>query len=101
MGAQPRNSGVTSEPCFTDLIDTESAMQLLSSLSNGKKAVAVLLWLVSHLSGAVQNPRDNFCRRYAHQTTVIDDKLYIDGGYVNFDSFPQDHLDVPSKYIRC
>ncbi|PVH92279.1 hypothetical protein DM02DRAFT_700347 [Periconia macrospinosa] len=69
----------------------------LTPRSNGKKTAAVLLWLVSHLAGAIQNPRDNFCRRYAHQTTVIDDKLYIDGGYVNFDSFPTDHLDVPSN----
>lgn len=45
-----------------------------------------------------QNPRDNFCRRHGHQTTVIDDKLYIDGGYVNFDTFPTDNQTYPSKW---
>jgi hypothetical protein len=49
---------------------------------------------------ALQNPRDNFCRRYGHQSTVIDDKLYIDGGWVNFDTFAQDHTDYPSKWYR-
>lgn len=44
-----------------------------------------------------QNPRDNFCRRYGHQTTFIDDKLYIDGGFVNFDTFRNDHKSYPSR----
>ncbi|KAK4243275.1 hypothetical protein C7999DRAFT_18358 [Corynascus novoguineensis] len=46
-----------------------------------------------------QNPRDNFCRRYGHQTTVIDDKLYIDGGYVNFDTFPTDNKTYPNTWL--
>jgi hypothetical protein len=70
------------------------------SQGNRKQTLAVLLSFATRLTSALQNPRDNFCRRYAHQTTVIDDKLYIDGGYVNFDSFAQDHLDVPSKCLR-
>lgn len=45
---------------------------------------------------ATQNPRDNFCRRFSHQTVVIDDKLYIDGGWVNFDDFQQSHQNYPS-----
>jgi hypothetical protein len=49
---------------------------------------------------ALQNPRDNFCRRYGHQSTVIDDKLYIDGGWVNYDTFATDHTDYPSKWYR-
>ena len=49
---------------------------------------------------ALQNPRDDFCRRYGHQSTVIDDKLYIDGGWVNFDTFAKDHTDYPSKSCR-
>lgn len=31
-----------------------------------------------------QDQIDNFCRRFAHQTTFIDDKLYVDGGYVDY-----------------
>lgn len=29
-----------------------------------------------------QDPLRDFCRRYSHQTAVIDRKLYIDGGWV-------------------
>lgn len=44
------------------------------------------------------DPRNNFCRRYAHQTTVIDDKLYIDGGWVNYNDFPKRQQDYASKW---
>jgi hypothetical protein len=45
---------------------------------------------------SIQNPRDDFCRRFSHQTTVIDDKLYIDGGWVNFQGFQKDHINYSS-----
>src|SRR5438045_1585140 len=76
---------------------TKRAVHISASLRNRKQALLVaLLSFAIQWVGAAQNPRDNFCRRYGHQTTVIDDKLYIDGGYVNFDSYAQDHLNVPS-----
>lgn len=31
-----------------------------------------------------RDPVQNFCRRFGHQSTVIDDKLYLDGGLVNW-----------------
>ncbi len=62
---------------------------------------ALLLRFAVHGTyAAMQNPRDNFCRRYGHQTTFIDDKLYIDGGFVNFDTFPSDHKSYPSKETK-
>lgn len=30
------------------------------------------------------DPIHNFCRRFAHQTAFVDNKLYIDGGYVDY-----------------
>ncbi|KAJ8109048.1 hypothetical protein OPT61_g7738 [Boeremia exigua] len=39
------------------------------------------------LAGAQKNSQDpitDFCRRYQHQTCIIDDKLYIDGGLVYY-----------------
>jgi hypothetical protein len=32
----------------------------------------------------LHDPVKDFCRRYQHQTCVIDSKLYIDGGLVNY-----------------
>lgn len=31
-----------------------------------------------------RDPVQNFCRRFGHQSTVIDEKLYLDGGLVNW-----------------
>lgn len=66
---------------------------------NRKHALlAVVLSFVQCLA-ALQNPLVDFCRRYGHQSTVIDDKLYIDGGWVNYlDGFPQDHKDYPNTW---
>lgn len=33
-----------------------------------------------------QDQINNFCRRFAHQTTWIDNKLYVDGGYIDYGS---------------
>lgn len=30
------------------------------------------------------DPLTDFCRRFAHRTAVIDRRLYIDGGYVDY-----------------
>ncbi|KAG9503584.1 hypothetical protein J7337_003535 [Fusarium musae] len=35
----------------------------------------------------------------AHQTTAIDDKLYIDGGWVNFDDFQQTHENYSNTWL--
>lgn len=35
-------------------------------------------------SAQILSPITNFCRRFAHQTTVIDNVLYIDGGLVDY-----------------
>jgi len=41
------------------------------------------------LSQAPQNPITDFCRRFGQQTAVVDENLYIDGGYVNADPLSQ------------
>src|SRR5205814_5317158 len=61
--------------------------------------LAFLLPLTVRWVGAVPNPHNNFCRRYGHQTTLVDDKLYIDGGWIDFDTFPTDQVDYASKQV--
>ncbi|KAI1071762.1 hypothetical protein LB507_004924 [Fusarium sp. FIESC RH6] len=34
---------------------------------------------------AQNDPAKNFCRRWGHQTAVVDRKLYIDGGMINYE----------------
>ncbi|KAJ3528892.1 hypothetical protein NM208_g10000 [Fusarium decemcellulare] len=61
--------------------------------------VTLLLLLFAANWVAAKNPKDNFCRRFAHQTTVIDDKLYIDGGWVNYDDFQQTHANYSNTWL--
>ncbi|KAK4119436.1 hypothetical protein N657DRAFT_581594 [Parathielavia appendiculata] len=77
---------------------------LASLLLLGRCGLGFVLPAVHRASGAEyqfrsQNPRDNFCRRHGHQTVVIDDKLYIDGGFVNFDTFPSDHQTHSNAWL--
>lgn len=45
--------------------------------------IGVLLSLVAAQQNS-QDPNVDFCRRYQHQTCVIDSKLYVDGGLVYY-----------------
>jgi len=44
--------------------------------------LSLCFFVSSILAQAPENPLTDFCRRYGQQTTVIDDRLYIDGGWV-------------------
>ncbi|KAK8049318.1 hypothetical protein PG994_011048 [Apiospora phragmitis] len=39
---------------------------------------------------AQRDPVEGFCRRFGHQTTVIDRKLYINGGFINYNPLTSD-----------
>lgn len=49
------------------------------------------------LSWQQKDPLADFCRRWGHQTAVIDRKLYIDGGQVNWNPIPQNPNNYTSK----
>ncbi|GJC90888.1 Kelch repeat-containing protein ARB_01230 [Colletotrichum liriopes] len=55
------------------------------------------LSLLSAPTAAQQDPVADFCRRFGHQTAVVDDKLFIDGGLVNWNplsSFPSNYTNT-------
>lgn len=55
------------------------------------------LSLLTAPTAAQQDPVADFCRRFGHQTAVVDDKLFIDGGLVNwnpFSSFPSNYTSA-------
>jgi hypothetical protein len=61
-----------------------------------------LLLLLVHVSIQQNDPKANFCRRFGHQSAVIDEKLYIDGGQVNFgDSIATSPANLTSKSLGC
>ncbi|KHN96583.1 kelch repeat protein [Metarhizium album ARSEF 1941] len=57
-------------------------------MARGRKLPLLALLFLSAISWVTALSQvDNFCRRFGHQTVVIDDKLYIDGGWVNYNDF--------------
>ena len=75
-----------------------TTIHVSSRVFNRKHALLAIVLSFVQCLAALQNPLIDFCRRYGHQSTVIDDKLYIDGGWVDYlDDFPEDHRDYPSK----
>lgn len=58
------------------------------------------LWLYTlpACAQAPQDPLKNFCRRYGHQTAVIDRKLYIDGGWVYANPIEQNPVPTISTH---
>ncbi|KAK3671861.1 hypothetical protein LTR78_008227 [Recurvomyces mirabilis] len=49
-----------------------------------RASIAILTLLASRLHAQQLDPIHGFCRRFAHQTTLIDNRLFIDGGLVNY-----------------
>ncbi|KAF2840717.1 hypothetical protein M501DRAFT_1014715 [Patellaria atrata CBS 101060] len=49
-----------------------------------------------HLSRA-RDPLNDFCRRFGHQTAVIDRRLYIDGGKLNWKSLADNPLNFTNQ----
>lgn len=49
------------------------------------------------------NPIEDFCRRHGHQTCMIGNELYIDGGMIYMsggsDSWTNDSIAIPSKSL--
>ncbi|KAH6953724.1 hypothetical protein BKA56DRAFT_663646 [Ilyonectria sp. MPI-CAGE-AT-0026] len=49
-----------------------------------RQTFLLLVWYLIGTSVAQNDPINNFCRRWAHQSAVVDRKLYIDGGLINY-----------------
>lgn len=56
----------------------------------------MLLFFVQ-ISWQQKDPLNDFCRRFGHQSAVIDDKLYIDGGLVDWNPIAQNPGNYSSK----
>ena len=66
--------------CITD---DRPTMRFLQSIKYAALLFAIHLACAQD-SVASFNPLTDFCRRFAHRTTLIDRRVYIDGGYVDY-----------------
>lgn len=44
------------------------------------------------------DPVSNFCRRFGHQAATIDDRLYIDGGFINYNPLEEFPTNYTSRF---
>jgi hypothetical protein len=58
--------------------------------------VLLTLLAIYALAQAPPDPIRDFCRRYGHQTAVIDGRLYIDGGWVYANPIEQNPIPTIS-----
>ena len=62
------------------------------------KVPVLLVWcLAVGTSLAQYDPLNDFCRRWGHQSAVVDRKLYIDGGLVNYKPFTAESQNMSSE----
>lgn len=61
-------------------------------------SLLILLSALISRSRAQLDPVRNFCRRFGHQTAVIDRKLYIDGGFINYNPLSQYPANYSSEF---
>ncbi len=69
-----------------------------------RRSLAALAWCLSAgLAAAQYDPLNDFCRRWGHQSAVVDRKLYIDGGLADWKPFTaqsQNQSGAPERPSR-
>src|SRR4051794_1280816 len=79
---------------FTDIATLRRSAAVMASF----KLCLVLVWcLAAGTSLAQFDPLRDFCRRWGHQSAVVDRKLYVDGGLVNYKPFAADSQNMSSE----
>lgn len=63
------------------------------------RTLLLLLGLLIEVSLAQFDPIKDFCRRFGHQSAVVDDKLYVDGGLVNWKPYSETSANMSSAYL--
>jgi hypothetical protein len=67
----------------------------LSSLASSHILIIILFLVQS--SWQQKDPLQDFCRRFGQQSAVIDEKLYLDGGLVDWNPISQNPANYSSK----
>jgi hypothetical protein len=50
-------------------------------------------------SGTGRDPLNDFCRIWGHSAAYIENKLFLDGGYLNWTPLSQNHMNSTSKSL--
>ncbi|KAG7118051.1 Kelch repeat-containing protein like [Verticillium longisporum] len=83
-GHAPSPSSRTNPSGRHALASSSSQRCAASAIRTSSLVLSFLLLLFVQPSAQQRDPVSDFCRRFGHQTAVVDDKLFIDGGILNW-----------------
>lgn len=63
------------------------------------RTLLLLLGILIEVSLAQFDPIKDFCRRFGHQSAVVDDKLYVDGGLVNWKPYSETSANISNQFL--
>lgn len=61
------------------------------------KSLSLLLFFLARTSLQQKDPLNDFCRRFGHQAAIVDDRLYINGGLVNWNPISENLRNISSE----
>ncbi|KAK3374540.1 hypothetical protein B0H63DRAFT_548764 [Podospora didyma] len=59
----------------------------------------VIVWCMVPKVYCQYDPLKDFCRRFGHQSAVVDNRLYIDGGFVNWKPFAASSQNYSNPFL--
>ncbi|KAK6604993.1 cell wall anchored protein [Botrytis cinerea] len=68
-------------------------------LTGSMSAILVILLCLVQPSWQQKDPLNDFCRRWGHQTTVIDRQLLIDGGMLDWNPLSQNPANYSNSWL--
>lgn len=68
-------------------------------MAKAMSSIFAVLMLLAELSLQQKNPLNDFCRRFGHQTAVVDQKLYIDGGLLDWNPISQNDQNYTNTWL--
>ncbi|KAK3339706.1 hypothetical protein B0T25DRAFT_511899 [Lasiosphaeria hispida] len=73
-------------------------MPRFNLLSRGAALSLLCSWVASTAAQGF-DPVKDFCRRFGQQSAVVDDRLYVDGGFVNYKPLTESSLNYTNPFF--
>jgi hypothetical protein len=83
-------------PPSTGILNAVLSLWFDSIMAYALFCLVVTLVFAAQSLQDTKDPVNDFCRRFGHQTAVIDRKLYIDGGLIQWNPISQNPLNYTS-----
>lgn len=83
----------------TEAVGAENTLNTTLVMAKVMAKVMGVVLLLVQASFQQKNPLNDFCRRFGHQTAVVDKRLYIDGGLVDWNPISQNPQNYSNTWL--